>query len=38
MTVGMTDGQMSEVVAGNLRAGDRVILGEEPARPAATKS
>ena len=31
MTVGMTDGRMTEIVAGNLREGDRVIIGEDAA-------
>ena len=31
MTVGMTDGQMTEIVAGNLSEGDRVIIGEDAA-------
>jgi HlyD family secretion protein len=31
MTAGMTDGQMTEIVAGNLSEGDRVIIGEDAA-------
>jgi HlyD family secretion protein len=39
MTVGMTDGRMTEIVAGNLSEGDRVIVGEDAAdRAGGTKS